>query len=100
MVMVLEWMVYPLAMVSQLELQGMGMQIILLGKIRLIIEPYVVIDEGDGHNEGDVPLAIISDDLQQLLFGIGGELSFKISHGVLQNIAMLRRCGLEAQGLH
>jgi hypothetical protein len=71
MMVALERVVYPLAMVSQLELQGMGIQIVLLGEIRLIIEPYVVIDEGDGHNEGDVPLAIIIDDLQQLLLGIG-----------------------------
>lgn len=87
-------------MVSQLELQWVGVQIVLLLEVRLIIEAYVVIDEGDGHDEGNMPLAIVVDDLQQLLPGMGGELSLKIPHDVLQDIVMLRRGGLEAQGLH
>ena len=68
---------YPQSsMVSQLELQGVWLQIVLLLKVRLIIEAYVVIDEGYGHDEGDMPLAIEVNDLQQLLLGIGGELFF------------------------
>lgn len=87
-------------MVSQLELQVVWVQIVLLLEVWLIIEVYVVIDEGYGHDEGDISLAIVVDALQQFLLGIGGELLFKIPHDVLQDIAMFRRRGLEAQGLH
>ena len=88
------------SMVSQLELQGIGVQIVLLLKVRLIKEAYKVIDEGNGHDEGDIPRAVVIDNLQQFLLGIGGELFLKIPHNVLQDIVMLRRGGLEAQGLH
>ena len=50
-------------MVSQLELQGVGVKIILLLKVWLISEAFKVIDEGNGHNEGDLALAIVFNDL-------------------------------------
>ena len=90
------WIVYPSDMVSQLELQWVGGQIVLLFEVWLIIEAYIVIDESDRHDEGDKSLAIITDNLQQLLFCIGGELFLKIAHDVLQDIAMLGRRSLEA----
>ena len=86
-------------MVSQLELHGVGVQIALVLKVRLIKAAYKMIDEGYGHNEGDVPLAILVDDLGQLLSAIGKKLFLKIPRDVLQAIVMLRRGGLEAQGL-
>ena len=82
-------------MVSQLELQRVGVQIVLLLEVRLIKEAYVLIDEGDGHDETNMALAVVTDNLQQLLPGIGGELFFKIPRDVLQDIAMLRHRGLE-----
>ena len=89
-----------LSVVSQLQLQRVGVQVVLPREVRLIVEAHVVVDEGDGHDEGDMPLAIRGDDLQQLRLGIKGELLFEVPHDVLQDIAVLRRRGLEAQGLH
>jgi len=59
-----------------------------------------MIDEGNGHDEGDLPLAIVFNDLGQLLSGIRGELFFEIPRNVLQAIVMLRWGCLEEQGLH
>jgi hypothetical protein len=87
-------------MVSQPELQGVGVKIILLLKVWLINEAFKVTDEGNGHDEGNLALAIVFNDLVQLLPGIGGELFFEIPRDVLQAMVMLRRCGLEEQGLH
>ena len=61
----------------------MGVEVVLLPEVRLIVEAHVVIDEGYGNDEGDMPLAIVLDDLKQLPFGIGGELFFEIPHNVL-----------------
>lgn len=94
------WAVDYSNMVSQLEFQGVRVEIVLLLEVRLIVETYVVIDEGYRNDEGDMPLAIVVDDLKQLPLGIGRELLFEITHNVLQDIAMFRRRGLEAQGLH
>ena len=88
------------SMVSQLELQGVWVQIELLLKVQLIIEAYVVIDEGYGYDEGDMPLAIEVNDLQQLLPLSKRDLFLKMPRNVLQYIVMLRRGGLEAQGLY
>lgn len=74
----------------------MGMKIVLLLKVRLINKAFKVIDEGKGHNEGNLPPAIVFDDLEQLLPGIGGELFFEIPRDVLQAIVMFCRGGLEA----
>ena len=87
-------------MVSQLKFQGVGVEIVLLPEVWLIVEEHVVIDEGYRNDEGDMSLAIVLDDLEQLPLGIGGELFFEIAHNVLQDIALFRRRGLEAQGLH
>ena len=78
----------------------MGVKIVLLLKVRLINKAFKVIDEGKGHNEGNLPLAIVFDDLEQLLPGIGSELFLEIPRDVLQAIIMLRRGSLEAQGLY
>ena len=87
-------------MVSQLELQGVGVKIVLLVKVWLINKAFKVIDEGNGHDEGNLALAIVLDDLGQLLSGIRGKPFFEIPRDVLQAIVMLRRGSLEEQGLH
>ena len=51
-------------MVSQLEFQRMRMQVVLPLEIWLMVFAYIVIDERDGHDEGDMPLPIIIDNLQ------------------------------------
>jgi hypothetical protein len=37
-------------MIPQLELDGVGIQIDLLFKIRLIVFPDIMVDKGKGHN--------------------------------------------------
>lgn len=76
------------------------MQIVLPLKVRLMRQAHKVIDKGNGHDERNLPLAIVVDDLGQLLPFNTRELFLKISRDMSQDSAMLRRSGLEAQGLH
>jgi hypothetical protein len=48
-----------LGVVAQLQLQGVGVEIGLLGQIGFVIFAHIVIDQGDGHDEGDLLRAVV-----------------------------------------
>ncbi len=48
----------------------MGIQVSLHVEIRLFVFPYIVVHQGDGHNEWNVALSILLDDLEDLLLFI------------------------------
>ena len=75
-------------MVSQLEFQGMGMQIVLLLKVRLIVFAFVVIDERDRYDEGNGALTIKVDNLEQFLLFIPRELFLEITRDMRQNVGI------------
>jgi len=79
-------------MVPQLQLQWVGVQIILLFQIRLIVFPHVVIDKRDGDYKGNVALRVLADNLQHLFFFIGGKVFLEISHHVLKNVGVFLDC--------
>ena len=52
-------------MISQLQLNGMEIQVIILHlKVWLPIFPNVVVDEGNGHDERNMALAVVVNDLE------------------------------------
>ena len=58
-------------MISQHELKGMGVQIVLAFEVGLGIFADVVIDKGHGHHERDEVFVIVFDDFKELGFFIG-----------------------------
>ena len=59
-----------LHMIAKLQLHGMGIQIVLLFQVGLVVFAHIVLNQGNGHNERDIALAIEIDCLQQFLFFI------------------------------
>jgi hypothetical protein len=59
-------------MISQLQLYGVGMEVILVLQIWLIVFAHIVIHQGDRHNEGNKELPIEVKNLQQFSFFIPG----------------------------
>ena len=55
-------------MVPELELHGMGVQVHLFAEILLVILAHVVVQQGNGDDEGCQPEAMVVDDLDHLLF--------------------------------
>jgi hypothetical protein len=55
-------------MISQLQLYGVGMEVILAFQVWLVVFAHIVIHRGDGHNEGDQELPISVNNLQQFFF--------------------------------
>lgn len=45
-----------LHVVSQLELDRVGLQVVLFAQIGLVIFPHIVVDQGGRDNEGDVAI--------------------------------------------
>ena len=70
-------------MVTELQFDGVGIEIVLLFEVRLIVFSDVVFDERDRNNQGKIFLPIEFNDLEKLLFLIGRKLIFEITHHVL-----------------
>ena len=85
-------------MVSQLQLHGVGMKVILVLQVWLIIFAHVVIHEGDGYDERNQTLPIKFDDLQHFLFLIRRHLLLEITQYVLQNVGIFFRSRFQRQG--
>ncbi len=76
------------------------MQIILLPQVRLIVFADVVIDQRDGHDEGNGAFAIEADNLQELLFFVRGKLFLEVTQYVDHDVGVLLGRGFETKGLH
>jgi hypothetical protein len=87
-------------MASQLEFQGMGMQIVLLLKVRLIVSAFVVIDQRDRYDEGKGALTIKVDNLEQFLLFIPRELFLEITQDMRENVSIFLGRGFQAKGFH
>jgi hypothetical protein len=88
----------PLNMVAQLQFNGMGVQVDLFFKIRLIIFSYVMIHERHGNDEGKNLSPIEIDDFKQLLLFTRRQLFLEIAHHVHQHIGVFLRGGLQLKG--
>ena len=53
-----------------------------------------------GHDEGDKPLAVPLDDLEQLSLLVPGEELLEVAHPVKEHVGVLGARGLEAESLH
>jgi hypothetical protein len=53
-----------------LERYGVRIEVGLHAQIWLFVFPYIVVHQRNGHNEGDIALVILLDDLQDLLLFI------------------------------
>jgi hypothetical protein len=70
-------------MIPQPEFYGVGLEVVLLFQIRFIIFPDIMPQERNRNDEGDMPVLIVTDNLQQLLFFIWLQLFFEIPDGML-----------------
>ena len=89
-----------LHMGAQFKLHWMGIKIGLLFEVWLVVLAHVVVDQSDRHDQGDQLFAIVVEYFEKFLFLIRSQLSFKISHKVLQHIGVLPDGCFQSQGFH
>lgn len=87
-------------MVSQLQFQRMRPQVGLLLEVGLVVFAYIMIEQGDGHNQREVALMKIFDDFQQFLLFVRGNIFLEIAHQVMEYIGVLFQCGFAFECFH
>ena len=54
-------------MIPELQFQGMGVQVVLLLQIGLVIFAHVMVDQRDGHDQGQITPPVMINNIQQFL---------------------------------
>jgi hypothetical protein len=57
--------------VSELERDGMRIQVDLSGKVGFFVLPHKMVEKRDGNNEWGVPVVVLPNNFEQLLFLVG-----------------------------
>lgn len=68
----------------------MGLEIDLAREILDPKVPDVVTDQGDGHDQGDEPGAVVGNELAELGPSLPLELLAKVAHAVLEHVTCRR----------
>jgi hypothetical protein len=73
-------------MIPELELHGVGVQVVLILEIRLVVLANIMIEKGDGYDQRHVPVPVLIEVIEQLLFFVRRERFLEIPHTVLEHV--------------
>ena len=79
-----------LHMVTELQLQWMGIEIDLLFQIGLAVFPHKMVYKNHRNNQWDESLAVLVNDFHEFLFLIGREVLLEMAHYMVQDVGVLR----------
>ena len=80
-------------MIEKFEFLGMGIQVDLCVQIRLIVFTHIMVEQGNGNDEGNQAVTIILYFLKNFRFFIRTQLFFEIAENMLQHIDLFFLCG-------
>ena len=82
-------------MIAELQFQGVRLQIGLVLQIRLIVFSDIVLQQGNGDDQGDQPPLVIGDTIQPFRLFRRRQIFLEKTHHVHQDIGVFFRGGFD-----
>ncbi len=77
-----------LRMIPELQLQRMRVQVVLLFQVGLVIFSHIVVDQGDGHDQGQVAPPVMLNNIEQFLLFVRRQILLEIAQQVIQHVGV------------